>query len=54
MSSTTTNFAFGPAVEAATATTMKIVAKMPDIVLTRTGVPNLRLKTPKKPGKAPS
>ena len=33
---------------------MKIVAKMPDIVFTRTGVPNVRLKTPKNPGKAPS
>ena len=52
--STTTNLASVPPWKLATATTMKIVAKMPDIVLTRTGVPKVRLKTPKNPGKAPS
>ena len=52
--STTTNFASAPPWKLATATTMKMVAKMPDIVLTRIGVPNVRLNTPKKPGKAPS
>ena len=36
-----------PAVEGRTATTMKTVAKIPDSTFTRTGVPSLRLKTPK-------
>ena len=54
MSSTTTNFAFEPPLKAATARIMNMLATIPDIVFTRTGVPSFALNFPKNFGKAPS
>ena len=54
MSSTTTNFALSPPLNAAIAATQKIVATIPDMTFTRTGVPSLRLNTPKYGKNAPS
>jgi hypothetical protein len=54
MSRTTTNFESVAPLNAATATTMKAVATIPDRTFTRTGVPKLALNFPKKPGKPPS
>ena len=54
MSSTTTNFAFAPPLNAASATMQKALETIPDMTFTRTGVPSFLLNTPKNGKNAPS
>ena len=54
MSSTIWNVAFAPLLKNAIALKQKTVETMPDITLTRTGVPKRRLKTPNHGKNAPS